>query len=251
MNFLMKKEIKEQIRTYKAFIMIIIFVFLGILSPFSARYMNEIFSLIGGDMITINFDPSINEVFTQLNKNLLQFGIIIFVLLNYDMLTFEIEKEYLVIPKSKGLSLIKLAIAKNCVIFVTFMFAITLSFISCAIYTQLLFSQFEIDIYVELWMLYMLVGLFMLSLITLANTLVKTRWATLLILIALLVVNYILYIISPLDITYPFALFTINVDVILSGQKSILEMYNYPQLITYIIVIYVISILILKKKKLS
>jgi ABC-2 type transport system permease protein len=91
---LLLKELREQIRTYRLLAVAAVFVFFGILSPVTDRYMKEIFGAVGTESGGFTFTlppPSLEGVAGQLLKNLSQFGIICALLLAMGSVAWEKE----------------------------------------------------------------------------------------------------------------------------------------------------------------
>ena len=66
----MKKEWMEQIRTYKLFILLVVFFIFGMLSPLTAKLMPELLSQFPIEVMTIILpEPSAIDSYTQFFKN--------------------------------------------------------------------------------------------------------------------------------------------------------------------------------------
>lgn len=72
---LLRKELLEAWRTRRLPIVLLLFVIVGIISPLTARYLNEILDLALGESMAIPLpEPSAAMALEQLQKNLGQFG---------------------------------------------------------------------------------------------------------------------------------------------------------------------------------
>jgi ABC-2 type transport system permease protein len=72
---LLRKELAESWRTRRLPIVALLFITVGIISPLTARYLNEILTAALGDQLTIPLpEPTATMALDQLLKNLGQFG---------------------------------------------------------------------------------------------------------------------------------------------------------------------------------
>jgi ABC-2 type transport system permease protein len=77
LGLLVRKELREQVRTLRLPVIVILFAILGMISPVFARYIQEIISAVGGDQLTgIVPDPVVGDAAVQFTKNLGQFGVL-------------------------------------------------------------------------------------------------------------------------------------------------------------------------------
>jgi ABC-2 type transport system permease protein len=77
LGLLVGKELREQVRTLRLPVIVILFAILGMISPVFARYIKEIISAVGGDQLTgIVPDPVVGDAAIQFTKNLGQFGVL-------------------------------------------------------------------------------------------------------------------------------------------------------------------------------
>lgn len=108
-----KKELLEQVRTYKLLILFLVFFIFGMLSPLMAKLMPEILSQMPMDGITITIpDPTAIDSYSQFFKNLTQMGLIVLVLLFSGTLTTELSKGTLINVLTKGLTRYAVILAK-------------------------------------------------------------------------------------------------------------------------------------------
>jgi ABC-2 type transport system permease protein len=77
LRLLLGKELREQVRTLRLPVILILFALLGMLSPVLARYILEIVSAVGGEDLTGMIpEPSVGDAAIQFTKNLGQFGVL-------------------------------------------------------------------------------------------------------------------------------------------------------------------------------
>lgn len=102
-NFI-KKEITENIRQYRIFILLVVFLAFGILSPATAKFMPEIFKNLVMDGISINLpSPTYLDSWIQFFKNMSQIVLIVIIVLYAGILVEEYSKNTIQILRTKGL----------------------------------------------------------------------------------------------------------------------------------------------------
>lgn len=123
-----KKELLEQVRTYKLLILLLVFFIFGMLSPLMAKLMPEILSQMPMDGITITIpDPTAIDSYSQFFKNLTQMGLIVLVLLFSGTLTTELSKGTLINVLTKGVTRYAVILAKYTVALVLWSFALLMA----------------------------------------------------------------------------------------------------------------------------
>lgn len=176
-----KKEWIEQIRSYKALILLVVLFLFGMSSPLLAKITPDILSQLPVQGITLSIpQPTALDAWAQFFKNISQMGIIVLLLVYAGTLSQELSKGTLVLPLSKGLSRSAVIGAK----FFTAAASWTGSYavaalISCG-YTQYLFGHFyEPRLLFALFCLW-LFGLFLLAVLLLTGALVPGSYGGLL-----------------------------------------------------------------------
>ena len=72
---LLRKELLEAWRTRRLPVVAVLFLIVGIMSPLTARYLNEILKMSLGDQVPMNLPvPTAEAALGQLQKNLGQLG---------------------------------------------------------------------------------------------------------------------------------------------------------------------------------
>lgn len=142
-----KKEIIEIIRTRRIFVMPVIYLFFGFMSPLTARYMKEIFKSIGsGGMGGIEIrmpDPTYLDAYIQLFKNMNQICIIILILSVMGTVVDEKIRGTAVPVLTKNLSRTGFILCKFLAGIIFFTFSYLLAVAACIYYTYLLFPRFS------------------------------------------------------------------------------------------------------------
>ena len=176
----MKKEWMEQIRTYKLFILLVVFFIFGMLSPLTAKLMPELLSQFPIEGMTIILpEPSAIDSYTQFFKNCSQMGLLILVIVFSGSLTHELMKGTLINLVTKGLSRSAIIVSKFTVSLLIWTISLLLSFITTWFYTVYLFGDDEIyHLFSSVGCLW-LFGVFLLSLSLLAQTLIESQYGNL------------------------------------------------------------------------
>ncbi len=177
-----KKELTEQIRSFRGIILVgILFVF-GMMSPILAKMMPDILSQMPMNGLTITLpEPTGLDAWAQFTKNVGQMGYLVLLLLFGGMLSQEISRGTLLLPLSKGISRAAVIVAK----FVAGTFLWTVSFgISAAVaygYTAYLFPSYSSDFLLQALGLMWLFGVFLLALVLFAGSFVPGTFGGLLV----------------------------------------------------------------------
>src|SRR5690554_2518719 len=101
----LKKEMLESIRTYKLFIMVIVFSLFGVMNPLAAKLTPYLIETLipEGNMINIP-EPTALDSWAQFFKNINQMGLIVTLLIFSGILVNELSKGTLINMLTKGLS---------------------------------------------------------------------------------------------------------------------------------------------------
>lgn len=111
----LKKELWEQVATFKVLIVVLLFFLLGVISPIGAKYTTEVIGALSTDLINLQMpDPTYIDAWAQYFKNISQLGFVVFVIIFYNTLGNELIKGTLIIPFSKGLAIREVVNAKFC-----------------------------------------------------------------------------------------------------------------------------------------
>ena len=98
----LKKELWEQVATFKVLIVVLLFFLLGVISPIGAKYTTEVIGALSTDLINLQMpDPTYIDAWAQYFKNISQLGFVVFVIIFYNTLGNELIKGTLIIPFSK------------------------------------------------------------------------------------------------------------------------------------------------------
>lgn len=219
-----KKEWKESLRTYKAFILLTVFFLFGMMSPLLAKLMPQLLSGVDMAGITVTIPkPTAIDSYTQLFKNLTQMGMIVFLLVFSGMLSNEIAKGTLINMLTKGLSRSAVILSKYTVSLVLWTASLT---VACSVtygYTVYLFENPQVShLMFSLFCLW-LFGAFLLAFILLSSTLVKGNFGGLVLTAAALGVLLLLTVFPALEKWNPISLASRNV-LLLTGSVTVMSM---------------------------
>ena len=80
----LKKELWEQVATFKVLIVVLLFFLLGVISPIGAKYTTEVIGALSTDLINLQMpDPTYIDAWAQYFKNISQLGFVVFVIIFY------------------------------------------------------------------------------------------------------------------------------------------------------------------------
>lgn len=100
-----KKECYEYVRSYKLFILLMVFLAFGFLNPLFARYLPALLADAMPDGIAMQLPiPQLLDAWAQFYKNISQLGIVIILIVFSTMLSNELQKGTLIHLFTKGLS---------------------------------------------------------------------------------------------------------------------------------------------------
>jgi len=175
----LKKEIYEAYKTPKGIIIGIIFLFFGILSPLTAKYMNDILALVGQQQgVSIQLPPSTyRQSYEQFFKNIYFMMTVVTILVFAGSVAEEKSRGTIVLILTKCLS-------RNAFIFGKLISAILIFTVSyaaaagiCMLYTALLFPDFISNGVIWALLLYWLYGCLMIALTIFVSILSKSMTA--------------------------------------------------------------------------
>jgi ABC-2 type transport system permease protein len=145
-TILLRKELLESWRTLRLPVAAGLFLFTGLMSPASARYLPEIFELAGGEQLgVIEFPtPTVADAVDQLLKNLAQFGALAAILLAMGLVAGEKDRGtaafVLAKPVTRGTFLAAKLAALGMVLAACTLIAVVVGWV----YTALLFEPMAI-----------------------------------------------------------------------------------------------------------
>ncbi|HGD6303960.1 TPA: ABC transporter permease [Streptococcus agalactiae] len=249
---LLKKEAIEGARTKKMISTFILFLFIGLISPLTAKLTPMILQSIATGNIDINVaPPSEIDSWTQFFKNISQIGMFGLAIILSTQMANEFQKGTLINLLSKGLPRYQVVLSK---IFYNFILWFIAYFCSCILtyfYTKYFFGiSFSIRNILMAALLPFIFGLFLISLEILAGVISGNVIGTLILTTAGIVIQLILSIRDEIVKYMPIALIGKPVNLI----KGVGYDDYYVPIITgsiLLILCIVISIAIINKKQIS
>ena len=211
----LKKEIVESIRTYKLFIMLVVFLMFGIMNPLVAKLTPYIIETLIPDGVSIVIpEPSALDSWTQFFKNITQMGLIVMVVVFNGILVTEVSKGTLINMLTKGLSRKAVILSKYTCMALIWTTSILASFLVTWGYTVYLFPTDKVNnLFFSVFCLW-LFGLALLSLLMFASTLINSNYGSLLLVGVTVVAGMLLNLIPNFHKYNPLSLSTKNMELL-------------------------------------
>lgn len=139
------KEMREQVRTMRLPVVVVVFAILGLISPLFARYVREIIDAVGGSQLQgLVPEPVVGDAVAQLTKNLGQFGVMIAILVTMGAVATEKERGTATFLLSKPITRGAFLGAKVLAIGLLLAIATAVAGALCWIYTTVLFEPLPV-----------------------------------------------------------------------------------------------------------
>ncbi|MEI7742988.1 MAG: ABC transporter permease subunit, partial [Chloroflexota bacterium] len=140
-GILVRKELAEAWRTRRLPVVALLFLVIGIISPLSARYLNEILGAALGDQLPIKLpDPTAAMALEQLQKNLGQLGSLAAIALAMGAVAGELDRGTAALVLAQPVSRSAFLAAKLVAIGVVLGVATALAAAVAWVYTAVLFE---------------------------------------------------------------------------------------------------------------
>jgi ABC-2 type transport system permease protein len=244
-----KKEFMEHLRTYKLFIMLVVFLLFGFMSPALAKVMPDILKTAVPSGMTINIPtPTAFDSWGQFFKNVGQMGMLVLVIVFCGIMANEFSRGTLINMLTKGLKRSTVIMSK----FTTATIIWTLSYLLCFFITYCYTAYFwKMDgmnhvflTFFSLW----LFGVLLITLVIFGGVLFKNIYGSLLLTGGAVAVLALINIAPKLQKYNPIILSSDNM-ALLRGQKAVSDFM--PAVIicaALIIVLLAGSVLVFNKK---
>jgi ABC-2 type transport system permease protein len=169
-----RKELREFVKTPKLLIVLCIFAFFAILSPLTARYMNELLAALATDVQIALPDPTFKDAWIQLYKNTTSLCLIVYLIMMTGTVAQEKNKGSILLVLTKKVSRFQFLFGKWIAgaLLWTAGWAVTL--LIGGLYTQILFHEVFYEGLLLSSVLMWLMGLFYTSFAILASVGSKT-----------------------------------------------------------------------------
>lgn len=142
LGVLLKKELKEQLRSYKLIIVCAVFVLFGFAMPLSIKYLPELVKLAGDEGVKIEFPaPTAVQALQEYARNMVQIGVLVAVLVTMGAIAREREQATAAMTLTKPVSRGAFVLAKLLAVSTTFALAVAVGAFACYLYTLVLFGE--------------------------------------------------------------------------------------------------------------
>jgi ABC-2 type transport system permease protein len=144
-GLLLRKEIREQVRTMRLPVVVAVFALFGMLSPVFARYIREIVEAVGGGQFQgLIPEPAVADAVAQFTKNIGQFGVLIAILVTMGSVATEKERGTAAFLLTKPITRAAFVGAKVLAIGALLALATAVAGALCWIYTAFLFEPLPV-----------------------------------------------------------------------------------------------------------
>jgi len=174
---LIKKELKEQLKTYRFLVIAIVLLIFGLMTPLLLKYLPEILKIAGEDII-IDIPPATAvQALTEYADTIAQMGVLIVVLVTMGAISREIDKGTAAMVLSKPVSRAAFILAKLFTLSTSFVVALVLASIACYVYTVILLGEADITAFISLNGLLILFFIVAISVTLLLSSVFKSQLA--------------------------------------------------------------------------
>lgn len=249
---LIKKEAIENIRTKKLLAIMILFIFIGLISPLTAKLTPLILEFIATEGVEIKvMSPSEIDSWTQFFKNVNQMGMFCLVILLSTQISNEIQKGTLINLLSKGLPRFQVVLSKWFFDVIMWMISYGISFLLAFCYTKYFFSNtFPLENILMAALLPFLFGIFLITIEILGGIITGNVIGTLVFVAGSIAIQFILSLKDEIVKYMPIALIGKPINLI----KGIgFDDYSVPIFTTggLVIICIIFSIIIINKKQIT
>ena len=172
---MLKKEMKEQLRTYKLLIVTAVFLLFGFATPLLIKYMPQLMEAAEEGIIIQMPEPSATMAIGEYAGTIVQFGVLIAVLLLMGAVARERDRGLAAIILSKPVSRGAYTTAKFLATAFSFIVALVLGSTACWAYTTLLIESASLPAFLGLNLLTALFFMFCLSVTLLCSSLFRNQ----------------------------------------------------------------------------
>jgi ABC-2 type transport system permease protein len=144
-GLMLRKEVREQVRTMRLVVVVAVFAIFGLLSPVVARYTREIVEAVGGGQFGGMIpEPTVADAVIQFTKNVGQFGVVIAILVTMGAVATEKERGTAAFLLTKPIGRGAFVAAKVVAIGALLALALAAAGALCWIYTTILFEPLPV-----------------------------------------------------------------------------------------------------------
>jgi ABC-2 type transport system permease protein len=175
-GILLKKELRDHLRTYKLLIIVAVFLLLGLGTPLIFNYLPSLLEAAGGSPIPIP-DFTAADVVSEYLGTITQLGILVVILVSMGAVARERERGTAVMTLSKPVGRGTFIASKLAALSMTFGLGLAGGAGACYLYTTILFTELNASSFIAVNLLAGLFLLVCLSLTLLCSTLFKSQLA--------------------------------------------------------------------------
>lgn len=244
-----KKEVVENLKNYRFFILFAIFLGFGLSSAFLAKFMPEIVTAVGGGL-EVTEEPAALDGWQQFYKNISSVGFSAFIILFGSCMSGEYSKGTLLLLVTKGLSRPAVILAKYTAAAVSMTVCFWVSFAGAYGYICCLWPDAALSHVVSSAFFMWIMGFLYLSILVLGCVLFKQTFTSILFTGGIVALFSVLSLIKPLAGFTPVVLVSRNADLI-SGEFSMMG-FVIPFIISAVlsVVFLAAAIIVFNKKQL-
>ena len=177
LSTLIRKEIKEQLKTYRFFITAAVFLFFGLATPLMLKYLPQLIKIAGEDIV-IDIPPATAvQALAEYADTIVQVGILMVVLIAMGAISGEIYKGTAAMVLSKPVSRASFILAKLFALSTNFITALILASAACYGYTVLLLGEANFIAFIALNGLLILFFMVAISLTLLFSSIFRSHLA--------------------------------------------------------------------------
>lgn len=175
---LLRKEFREQWRTWRFIILVVVLVISGLISPILAYYTPALLRMVPdlpAGLAGLIPDPTVNDAVVQYVKNVSQFGVLLVTLLAMGSLAQEVERGTLAVLFTRPVRRSAVVLAKWLVWAATLLIGLVVGGLLGWFYTWILFEPLPVIPFLQLNLLMLVFLLVYLSVTLLASALARTQ----------------------------------------------------------------------------
>lgn len=210
----LKKELLENIRTYKFLVIILVFVILGMMNPLVAKLTPVLLKQMMPEGVKITMpEPTALDAWVQFFKNMTQMGVFVILIVFSGIIGTELSRGTLVNMVTRGLSRRAIILSKYSAMVILWTLGLTINFMMTWGYTSLLFPKISIDhLLFSVFCLWLFV-VFLLSVLIFSATFINHSFGTLLFVGATTVMMFIMNFLVPIQKNNPLRLVSAHMEL--------------------------------------
>lgn len=243
-----KKELLEYSRTFKLWILIVVFLLLGLMNPLTAKFMPELFENFMPEGMTITIaETTILDCWTQFFKNVPQLGIIVLVIMISGIMANELSRQTLVIMLTKGMPRQTVILAKFTTAGLLWTVCYWLSFAVTLLYGEVFWTDTAVlNLGVAVFAVWVF-GLLLISALIFGGVLFRNYYGSLLLTGTVVVVMFLINIPQQIAVFSPIRLVSVNMEL-LSGTITASDIYRPLALTVVLLLVFLgLSIIVFNK----